>query len=143
MSEAADVSKFLISFFDEMTAWGKQVIVWFDRDKGGLGDHHQAAHDALTKIYDVYVTDRVRKTGRLARMSFSLGMPDYDKSIEAICEISRPTKSSYLIETMRSIPDDDYEERYRFKVVIKDGALRLDKRERFSESENRWVNEII
>nr|WP_298096234.1 NTF2 fold immunity protein [uncultured Shinella sp.] len=138
-----DASKFLMSFFDEMTAWGNQIIAWFDREKGSLGDHHQAAHEALAKIYGSYLTDRERKTGRVAHMSFSLGQPDYDKSIEVISDVSRPTASSFLLETTRAFPVGNYTERYRYKLVVKDGALRLDKKERYSQIKNKWIGEII
>lgn len=97
----------------------------------------------MTRIYGAYLTDRERKMGRLAHMSFSVEQPDYDKLIETISSITRPTASSFLIETTRTYPVEDYAERYRYKVVVKGGALRLDKKEQFSEFKNKWIGDFI
>jgi hypothetical protein len=143
MVDDSDAANFLMAFFDEMNGWGKQMIAWHERDNGDLSVHLQDAKDALEPIFARYVTDRERKTGRLDAMSYSLHRPDYDRSVEAIDAITRPTSTSFLIETILTFPENGYQERYRFKIILKGGVLRLDKREQYMSYKGKWVKDII
>lgn len=137
-----DAKLILNSFFDEMNSWGNYAINNFNPESNNFKEVQDNLKERLKKIFDKYLTDRTRKTGRIESMQFSLGNPDYDSATESIESIVQE-KSSFILTTKKIYPNDNYHENYRYKIKSTNNSLLIDSKERYSEFEKKWIKDII
>ncbi|MGN6085218.1 NTF2 fold immunity protein [Trinickia sp.] len=133
----------LASFMQKMHEWEVKTFDLYRPENGGPEKNGSLAKAELKAIYDEYLTERDRKTGRLAGPSAELP-PEYDLSAEEFISSEPVGESKVVISTKWTHPEiGDFSEDRRYTMVWKENGWRLDKKEIFSVHKDKWINQTL
>jgi len=98
----------------------------------------------LQAIYDKYLTKRDRKHGRMAGPSVGWP-PEFDPEAEKIVATESVSERKVVVETLWTHPTSipSYTEKHRFTLIHKDDAWRLDRKEKYSGQQGKWVKRVL
>ncbi len=141
--ELEGVRSLLADFMQEMHDWEIKTYEMYRPESGGPEKNSVVAKVMLKEIYDKYLTDRERKTGRLVGPSAEIP-PEYDPSTEEVLSSESPSEGKVVISTRWTHPEiSDFSEDRRYTLLRKAGEWRLDKKEIFSVHKGKWINQTF
>lgn len=133
----------LREFQSSMQDWEKRYHDIFSQLERDVAVDQDNARKELQIIYGQHVTQRERKTGRLAHPH--AGFPsEFSPERETLQNIEE-TENGKAVIAMRwhdGISDDYYEDR-RYTLLLKNGQWRLDKLQFYSDYRQRWENRTL
>lgn len=125
----------LIAFMKVMNSWENGYRDAF------MADHCVDKESYLTELNNIFskwCTIKERKYGRQASMQVSFP-PDYDpEKDEIISEDVIKNKASIIVQKHAG-----FKNKYRYTLQFKNNEWRIDKKERFSSDENKWVKDNL
>lgn len=127
----------LMNFMAEMYTWEKKYFPLMINNANN-NKYRELAKQELSDIYKRYLTPKKRKTGRLAGPNVG-SPPEYDPEAERIETISEEN-GRVIILTQETT---GFKERLRYTLKQVHGEWRIDKKESFYQSKNKWVNYIF
>lgn len=139
--ELAGAIVHLQAFMAEMNAWETKYVELVRRD--GIETIVEPARAELAAIYGTFLTERERKTGRLA--SVDVGYPAaFDPQRERVEASELLANGKAVIVTNVAHPNlaISYQEKRRYTLVPKGEAWLLDKQEH-ERSNGKWVNVVF
>ncbi|MGC7559051.1 NTF2 fold immunity protein [Pasteurella sp. PK-2025] len=121
------VKEFFINFINAMNAWERE----FNLSKS---NSHNTLKFKLEEIFKQYCTNKRRKYGR-PEVLYSEDPPEYDIN-EYIIESIELNDEKFIIYTKQK---NKFQDRFRFFILQKNGQFKIDKKERFSKLNEKWV----
>ncbi|THJ30475.1 hypothetical protein E8K88_17715 [Lampropedia aestuarii] len=112
----------LVSFWDEMHKWEVRTHERYKPENGGPEANREVAKSELIKIYDDFLTEKERKTGRLAGPDAGYP-PEYDPINESVIDIVEES-NKVIFETKWKHPVSDFfDERHKFTLKKSIGGV--------------------
>ncbi|PWD64443.1 NTF2 fold immunity protein [Pectobacterium parmentieri] len=128
LSSAENVLK---DFIGRMNEWEVKYYSLFRNDDSA--SHTQDAKEELDEIYSIFCTKKERKQGRQVALDCS-DPPEYSPDEEVLsCDVS---KNKIFFVTIQKT---GFKNKFRYMLNFKEGRWLIDKKERFSFSENKWI----
>ncbi|WP_380180342.1 NTF2 fold immunity protein [Kalamiella sp. sgz302252] len=125
----------LFEFIKAMNYW---ELTYYPLIKGGgMFSIKDEMRKELDKIFNNFCTGRERKQGRQVSLSCS-EPPTYSPDEEVVNE--EEFKNKVIIDTQQHL---GFKEKYRYTLHFKNGRWLIDKKERFSDYENKWIKDIL
>ncbi|WMT16734.1 NTF2 fold immunity protein [Serratia fonticola] len=125
----------LVSFMKDMNKWETSYHDAFMADY--CIDKKPYASE-LNEIFNKWCTVKERKNGRQVAMQVS-SPPDYDPENDEIMEVEVvKNKASIVVQKHTG-----FKNKYRYTLQFKNNEWRIDKKERFSSSESKWIKDNI
>jgi hypothetical protein len=118
----------LLNFMNEVNIWEVKYKKLYKEDDM---KYMIPAHEDLRNIYLKWLTNKERKTGRLAGPSVGYP-PEYDTATEVIDAVEMVTNNKLIIYT-NSEQIKDFNERFRYTLNRVRNEWRIDKKETFSD----------
>jgi NTF2 fold immunity protein len=133
----------LLRFMSEMNAWEVKFHKLYQPENGGPELHQATARVALSDIYATYVTEKDRKTGRMAGPSTGYP-PEFDVNAEKIEKVETTDEKKSLITTIWTHPAvASMTEMRRYTMVRIASQWKLDKKEVFRKTKDKWENRVL
>lgn len=129
------VKKVLIDFIYAMNMW-ESTYYPLVRDKGILSVKDDMSNE-LNKIFELYCTKKERKLGRQVALSCT-EPPTYSLDEEIIGQ--EEPKRKFIIYTRQHT---GLKNEYKYTLLLKDKVWLLEKKDRFSFYENKWVKDNL
>ncbi|EJE3221906.1 hypothetical protein M4E85_000101 [Salmonella enterica] len=126
-----DAIKVFSSFAKEMNKW---EISYHTALRGDRRADKEPYREKLNAIFEKYCTKKERKYGRQTAMDVCFP-PDYDLDNDEILDIEI-NKNKAIITVQKHT---GFKDKFRYTLHFKNNEWRIDKRERFSSGENKWV----
>lgn len=139
------VKQLLLDFIQEMNNWEVEVNKNFHQQSFDTQEEYdfveEQVSNKLIKIYSIYCTDREtkKKRGRLAALNCSIP-PEYAIDTQPIQKIEEINKNKYAIYTQQL---DGFKHYLRYTIVFKHKEWKIDKKECFVKSEDRWESRSL
>ena len=133
----------LFEFMARMKTWEETYHRLYKRENGGPEQHADSARIELLQIYGEFLTQKERKTGRLAGPNAGYP-PEFDPNCEKFVSADLLGPGKLVIETLWTHPAiSDFSEKHRFTMIRKSGAWLLDKKESYSAYKEKWENRVL
>lgn len=137
-----DAQSTLLDFFRKMNTWEKDAFFLYKQENGGIDKNSEKTLSGLVNLYNEFLTKRDRKTGRIASLHAS-EYPEYDVDLEQVIgyEFGR---GKIIINTEKTDANiKDYKTSYRYALVKEGDRYLIDKKEKFSSYNEKWVNVVF
>lgn len=124
------VKSFFTSFMNAMKKWEIAFNLGEIKSEKELKEN-------LLEIFSVYCTKKERKNAR-PNVLHSEDPPEYDidhNIIEKVEKVEKE-KNKFILYTQQT---NKFHHQYRYIILLKDNALKIDKKERWSAFEQKWV----
>ncbi len=137
-----DAEHVLLSFMREMKVWEEKFHRLY-QEPGGVLMHVDSARAELQLIQKAYLTDRERKTGKLAAPGAGYP-PEFDPDAEKVVSVDTANPRKIVIETLWTHPLlADSTRKNRYTLVSRQGRVLLDKKESFRSYRNAWESIVF
>ncbi|AFI88288.1 hypothetical protein EXT68_22615 [Pectobacterium parmentieri] len=131
MDELSKAEAVLKEFIIQMNRWELKYYPLFRNE--GMTVHKDTAKKYLDDIYDLFCTKKERKQGR--QVSLSCGEPpEYSPDEEILSSELNKNKAIFVTQQYTEAKN-----KFRYTINIKEGEWRIDKKERFSSFEDKWI----
>jgi NTF2 fold immunity protein len=131
----------LYEFMREMNIWETKYHALCSQPGGSI--HFPQAREDLNVVYLKYLTKRDRKLGRQTALAPGFP-PDFDPMRENIEQSEIIENGKAVISTLWNHPTSPAAKRsHRYTMVFKNGSWLLDRKERFSKVDNKWINVVL
>ncbi|QQA76659.1 NTF2 fold immunity protein [Pectobacterium parmentieri] len=131
MDELSKAEAVLKEFIIQMNRWELKYYPLFRNE--GMTVHKDTAKKYLDDIYDLFCTKKERKQGR--PVSLSCGEPpEYSPDEEILSSELNKNKAVFVTQQYT-----EAKSKFRYTLNIKEGEWRIDKKERFSSFEDKWI----
>ncbi|MFP1750726.1 NTF2 fold immunity protein [Lonsdalea quercina] len=131
MDELSKAEAVLKEFIIQMNKWELKYYPLFRNE--GMTVHKDTAKKDLDDIYDLFCTKKERKQGR--QVSLSCGEPpEYSPDEEILSSELNKNKAIFVTQQYT-----EAKSKFRYTLNIKEGEWRIDKKERFSSLEDKWI----
>ncbi len=130
-----DPVEVLIFFMKEMNQWENSYRDAFMKDHGIKKEPYLIE---LNDIFSKWCTVKERKHGRQTSMQVSFP-PDYDPVTDKIVNHDIIKNKAFI--TVQK--ETGFKNRYLYTLNLKNKEWRIDKKERFSSEENKWVRDNL
>jgi len=141
--DTSKIIDLLQSFWGDMNQWEKLTYDSYVNGKGDFELRRNQARDQLLSIYNKYLTQKQRKTGKLAGPDVA-AYPEYDSSLENVLNIESSGCGKYVVNTKKRDPNIvDYFTEHRYKIIEKNGKFLIDSKESYSSYKKSWVREAL
>ncbi|WP_241606263.1 NTF2 fold immunity protein [Rosenbergiella epipactidis] len=135
MNTSDESKSILLNFFSAMNKWEKDNYI--QMREGGVEEQKKAL-DEINAIFLKFCTIRDRKVGRQASLHCG-EPPEYDVDNQPIVNIeSKGKKNIIYTEQMNRLKN-----KYRYTLNYKNDEWRIDKKERFSPFEDKWIKDSL
>ncbi|MEL4889730.1 RhsIA family immunity protein [Pectobacterium betavasculorum] len=125
----------LIAFMKDMNNWENSYRDAFMSDHSVNKEPYLAE---LNNIFNKWCTVKERKQGRQVSMKVSFP-PDYDpENDEILDEDAVKNKTSITVQKHTG-----FKNKYRYTLHYKNDEWRVDKKERFSPVEDKWIKDSL
>ena len=139
MSSTEQALKVLKLFLTEMKTWEDY---WRDLQLENLEiDYSKEQKKEIDAIYEKYVTVRERKLGKQVALSTQFPSTFTPDGEIISCELSANNKK-IAIEVYQKF-DTGVRYQYRYTLIFKNNEWRVDRREMFLFSENKWIKDTL
>jgi len=125
----------LSSFMKDMNKWENSYRDAFMKD---YNVEKESYLNELNSIFSKWCTIKERKQGRQVAMQVSFP-PDYDPDNDEIITIENTKNKAFIIVQKHT----GFKNKYRYTLHFKNDEWRIDKKERFSIDEEKWVKDIL
>ncbi|MUG31059.1 hypothetical protein FRN27_22405 [Aeromonas salmonicida] len=125
----------LLSFFSAMNKWEKDN--YMPMREGGI-EEQSKAQDEIDTIFLKFCTIRDRKIGRQASLNCG-EPPEYSTDSQPIGHVE--TKGKKVVIYTEQL--NRLKNKYRYTLHYKSDEWRIDKKERFSPVEDKWVKDSL
>ncbi|MBN3230256.1 NTF2 fold immunity protein [Pectobacterium brasiliense] len=131
MDELSKAEAVLKEFILQMNRWELKYYPLFRSE--GMSVHKDTAKKDLDDIYGLFCTKKERKQGR--QVSLSCGEPpEYSPDEEILSGELNKNKAIFLNQQYT-----EAKSKFRYTLNFKDGEWRIDKKERLSSFEDKWI----
>lgn len=131
MTGLSKAEKVLKKFIIQMNQWELKYYELFRNE--GISVHEDAAKKELDDIYDLFCTRKERKQGR--QVSLSCGEPpEYSPDEKVLSSELNKNKCVFITQQYTEAKD-----KFRYTLQFKEDEWRIDKKERFSFYEDKWI----
>ena len=141
MNSTEQALKVLKLFLTEMNKWEDY---WFEFRCANLGvnlNYRKELKQEIDAIYEKYVTVRERKRGLQVALSTQYPSTFTPDGEIISCELSANNKK-IVIEVHKKF-DTGVVYEYRYTLIFKNNEWRVDRREMFLFSENKWIKDTL
>ena len=139
MNSTEQALKVLKLFLTEMKTWEDY---WRDLQLENLEiDYSKEQKQEIDAIYEKYVTVRERKRGLQVALSTQFPSTFTPDGEIISCELSANNKK-IVIEVHKKF-DTGVVYEYRYTLIFKNNEWRVDRREMFLFSENKWIKDTL
>ena len=139
MNSTEQALKVLKLFLTEMKTWEDY---WRDLQLENLEiDYSKEQKQEIDAIYEKYVTVRERKLGKQVALSTQYPSTFTPDGEIISCELSANNKK-IAIEVYQKF-DTGVRYQYRYTLIFKNNEWRVDRREMFLFSENKWIKDTL
>ena len=139
MNSTEQALKVLKLFLTEMKTWEDY---WRDLQLENLEiDYSKEQKKEIDAIYEKYVTVRERKLGKQVALSTQFPSTFTPDGEIISCELSANNKK-IAIEVYQKF-DTGVRYQYRYTLIFKNNEWRVDRREMFLFSENKWIKDTL
>ena len=139
MNSTEQALKVLKLFLTEMKTWEDY---WRDLQLENLEiDYSKEQKQEIDAIYEKYVTVRERKLGKQVALSTQYPSTFTPDGEIISCELSANNKK-IVIEVHKKF-DTGVVYEYRYTLIFKNNEWRVDRREMFLFSENKWIKDTL
>ena len=139
MNSTEQALKVLKLFLTEMKTWEDY---WRDLQLENLEiDYSKEQKQEIDAIYEKYVTVRERKLGKQVALSTQYPSTFTPDGEIISCELSANNKK-IVIEVHKKF-DTGVVYEYRYTLIFKNKEWRVDRREMFLFSENKWIKDTL
>ncbi len=139
MNSTEQALKVLKLFLTEMKTWEDY---WRDLQLENLEiDYSKEQKQEIDAIYEKYVTVRERKRGLQVALSTQYPSTFTPDGEIISCELSANNKK-IAIEVYQKF-DTGVRYQYRYTLIFKNNEWRVDRREMFLFSENKWIKDTL
>ena len=139
MNSTEQALKVLKLFLTEMKTWEDY---WRDLQLENLEiDYSKEQKQEIDAIYEKYVTVRERKLGKQVALSTHFPSTFTPDGEIISCELSANNKK-IAIEVYQKF-DTGVRYQYRYTLIFKNNEWRVDRREMFLFSENKWIKDTL
>ena len=139
MNSTEQALKVLKLFLTEMKTWED---CWRDLQLENLEiDYSKEQKQEIDAIYEKYVTVRERKLGKQVALSTQYPSTFTPDGEIISCELSANNKK-IVIEVHKKF-DTGVVYEYRYTLIFKNKEWRVDRREMFLFSENKWIKDTL
>ena len=139
MNSTEQALKVLKLFLTEMKTWEDY---WRDLQLENLEiDYAKEQKQEIDAIYEKYVTVRERKRGLQVALSTQFPSTFTPDGEIISCELSANNKK-IAIEVYQKF-DTGVRYQYRYTLIFKNNEWRVDRREMFLFSENKWIKDTL
>ena len=139
MNSTEQALKVLKLFLTEMKTWEDY---WRDLQLENLEiDYSKEQKQEIDAIYEKYVTVRERKLGKQVALSTQFPSTFTPDGEIISCELSANNKK-IVIEVYQKF-DTGVRYQYRYTLIFKNNEWRVDRREMFLFSENKWIKDTL
>lgn len=125
----------LLSFFSAMNKWEKDN--YMPMREGGI-EEQSKAQDEIDTIFLKFCTIRDRKIGRQASLQCG-EPPEYSIDTQPIVHVE--TKGKKVVVYTEQL--NRLKNKYRYTLHFKNDEWRIDKKERFSPVEDKWIKDSL
>jgi len=136
--EIEQAKSVLLDFMKEMNVWEVKYKKLYKEDDM---KYMIPAREELRAIYSKRLTNKERKTGRLAGPNVGWP-PEYDTATETIDTVEKISSDKIIIYT-NSKQIQDFNERFRYTLKRVKNEWRIDKKETFSDFKEKWENLVF
>ena len=139
MSSTEQALKVLKLFLTEMNKWESY---WYQvQYENPEVDYTEELKKEIDAIYEKYVTVRERKLGKQVALSTRYPSTFTPDGEIISCELSANNKK-IVIEVHKKF-DTGVVYEYRYTLIFKNNEWRVDRREMFLFSENKWIKDTL
>ena len=139
MNSTEQALKVLKLFLTEMNKWESY---WYQVQYENLEvDYTEELKKEIDAIYEKYVTVRERKRGLQVALSTQFPSTFTPDGEIISCELSANNKK-IAIEVYQKF-DTGVRYQYRYTLIFKNNEWRVDRREMFLFSENKWIKDTL
>ena len=139
MSSTEQALKVLKLFLTEMNKWESY---WYEvQYENPEVDYTEELKKEIDAIYEKYVTVRERKLGLQVALSTQFPSTFTPDGEIISCELSANNKK-IVIEVHKKF-DTGVRYQYRYTLIFKNKEWRVDRREMFLFSENKWIKDTL
>ncbi|PXZ08369.1 hypothetical protein DKK70_00960 [Gilliamella apicola] len=139
MSSTEQALKVLKLFLTEMNKWESY---WYEvQYENPEVDYTEELKKEIDAIYEKYVTVRERKLGKQVALSTRYPSTFTPDGEIISCELSANNKK-IVIEVYQKF-DTGVRYQYRYTLIFKNNEWRVDRREMFLFSENKWIKDTL
>ena len=139
MSSTEQALKVLKLFLTEMNKWESY---WYEvQYENPEVDYTEELKKEIDAIYEKYVTVRERKLGKQVALSTRYPSTFTPDGEIISCELSANNKK-IVIEVHKKF-DTGVRYQYRYTLIFKNKEWRVDRREMFLFSENKWIKDTL
>jgi hypothetical protein len=133
----------LMDFMKSMYLWEIKYYELYKQENGGPEKHGCSATNDLKAIYEKYLTNKKRATGRLSGGASAGFPPEFNPSFETIISSEVIGKKVIILTKWEHPTIKNIIEEHRYAVVDKGGEWRIDKKEVFDYFKKKWVNRVL
>lgn len=131
MGELSEAERVLEEFITGMNKWELKYYSLFKID--GIFAHKDVAKKELDDIFNSFCTEKERKQGR--QVSLSCGEPpEYSPDEEVLDKEISKGRAIFVTQQFT-----EAKSKFRYTLKSKEDNWYIDKKERFSSYENKWV----
>jgi len=130
-----DAQRVLTDFISAMNSW-ELIYYPLVRDNGMLSVKDKMRED-LNKIFNTFCTNKDRKQGRQVALSCT-EPPTYSPDEEITGQDESKNKVAIYTQQHTGLKN-----KYRYTLQLKNNEWLLDKKERFSDYENKWIKDNL
>ena len=139
MNSTEQALKVLKLFLTEMKKWESY---WYQvQYENPEVDYTEELKKEIDAIYEKYVTVRERKLGKQVALSTRFPSTFTPDGEIISCELSANNKK-IVIEVYQKF-DTGVRYQYRYTLIFKNNEWRVDRREMFLFSENKWIKDTL
>ena len=139
MNSTEQALKVLKLFLTEMNKWESY---WYQvQYENPEVDYTEELKKEIDAIYEKYVTVRERKLGKQVALSTRFPSTFTPDGEIISCELSANNKK-IVIEVYQKF-DTGVRYQYRYTLIFKNNEWRVDRREMFLFSENKWIKDTL
>ncbi|WP_410448140.1 RhsIA family immunity protein [Lonsdalea quercina] len=125
----------LMNFFAAMNQWEKNNLI--PMREGGI-EEQKKAQEEIDAIFLKFCTIRDRKIGRQASLHCG-EPPEYDADNQPIGKVETKGKKVVIYTDQLN----RLKNKYRYTLHYKNDEWRVDKKERFSPVEDKWIKDSL
>ncbi len=139
------VKQLLLDFIQAMNKWELETSKVFHQRSFDTQEEYDCIEEQvknkLIEIYSTYCTDRElkKKRGRLASLKCGIP-PEYAIETQPIEKIEQINKNKYVVYTKQI---DGFKHYLRYTIIFKNKEWKIDKKECFVKSEDKWENRSL
>lgn len=126
-------------FCKKMTDWEKETYEIYQKNDD-IEHKKDIIKNNLREIYNEFLTKKERKTGRIASLSAG-ETPEFDLLTIEFGNVFIEDKKAIIFYSKKE--SDYYSNNYRVTFLKKEGSFLIDKMERYSSYNDKWVNVVL